>query len=77
MKIFSSTGIAADSVSTDAQGCVFSPQAFAHVIKRPLRIESQRDASMRHTEYVGSTAVKTALVKAAYAVRVKGSKAIA
>ena len=77
VKIFSSTGIAADSVSTDAQGCVFSPQAFAHVIKRPLRIESQRDASMRHTEYVGSTAVKTALVKAAYAVRVKGSKAIA
>jgi hypothetical protein len=47
------------------------------VIKRPLRNESQIDASMRHTEYVGSTAVKTALVKAAYAVRVKGSKAIA
>jgi hypothetical protein len=63
-------------VSTDAQGCVFSPQAFAHVIKRSLRIESQRDASMRHTEYVGSTAVKTALVKAAYACRIKGSKVI-
>ncbi len=77
VKIFQSTGIAADSVATDAQGCVFSPAAFAHVIKRPLRIESQRDASMRHTEYVGSTAVKTALVKAAYAVRIKGSKSLA
>jgi len=76
VKIFQSTGIAADSVATDAQGCVFSPQAFAHVIKRSLRIESQRDASMRHTEYVGSTAVKTALVKAAYACRIKGSKVI-
>ena len=31
---------------------------------------------MRHTEYVGSTAVKTALVKAAYAVRVKSKFAI-
>lgn len=76
VKIFQSTGIQDDSVGTDAHGCVFSPTAFAHVIKRPLRIESQRDASMRHTEFVGSTAVKTALVKASYACRVKGSKVI-
>lgn len=76
VKIFSSTAVIADSVATAKNGCVFSPTAFAHVIKRPLRLESQRDISMRHTEYVGSTAVKTALVKAAYAVRVKSKFAI-
>lgn len=76
VKIFQSSAIAADSVATDAQGCIFSPQAFGHVIKRSLRIESQRDASMRHTEYVGSTAVASAVVKASYAVRIKGDKTI-
>lgn len=76
VKIFSSTAVIADSVATAKNGCVFSPTAFAHVIKRPLRLESQRDVSMRHTEYVGTTAVKTALVKAAYAVRVKSKFAI-
>ena len=76
VKIFSSSAIAADSVATDINGCVFSPSAFAHIVKRPLRIESQRDASLRHTEYVGSTAVKSALVKGTYAVVVKGLKNI-
>lgn len=76
VKVWQSSAIAADSVATDAQGCVFSPSAFGHVIKRPLRIESQRDASMRHTEYVGTTAVASAVVKAAYAVRIKGDKTI-
>lgn len=77
VKIFSSTAIAADSVATDALGCVFSPMAFGHVIKRPLRIETQRNASMRSTEYVGSTAVKTAVVKANYACLVRASKSLA
>lgn len=77
VKIFSSTAIAADSVATDALGCVFSPQAFGHVIKRPLRIETQRNASLRSTEYVGTTAVKSALVKANYACLVRASKALA
>jgi len=76
VKIFSSTAIPADSVATDANGCVFSPSAFAFVLKRPLRIESQRDASFRHTEFVGSTAVASAVVKASYAVRVKSTKGI-
>lgn len=77
IKIFQSSAIQADSVATDANGCVFSPQAFGHVIKRPLRIESQRDASLRHTEYVGSTAVSTKLIKANYGVIIKGVKTIA
>jgi len=77
IKIFQSSAVPADSVATDSNGCVFSPQAFGHVIKRPLRIESQRDASLRHTEYVGSTAVATKLVKANYGVLVKGLNTIA
>ena len=76
VKIFQSTSIAADSVATDAQGCVFSPMAFGHVLKRPITIETQRDASKLLTEYVISTARGNAVLKANYAVRVKGIKTI-
>jgi N4-gp56 family major capsid protein len=76
VKIFQSTSIAADSVATDAQGCVFSPMAFGHVLKRPITIETQRDASKLLTEYVISTARGNAVLKANYAVRVKGTKTI-
>ena len=74
MKIFQSTAIAADSVATDAQGCIFSPQAFGHILKRPIRVETQRDASARVTEYVATTARGNAVLKSNYAVRVKGAK---
>lgn len=76
VKLFQSTAIAADSVSTDAQACVFSPQAFGHVLKRPINIETQRDASKLLTEYVISTARGNAVTKANYAVRIKGDKQI-
>jgi hypothetical protein len=61
-------------VATDAHGCVFSPAAFGHILKRPIRIETQRDASARNTEYVASTARGNSVLKANYAVRVKGAK---
>jgi hypothetical protein len=77
VKLFQSTSIAADSVSTDAQGCVFSPLAFGHVLKRNITIETQRDASKLLTEFVISTARGNAVLKANYAVRVKGSKSLA
>ena len=76
VKLFQSTAIAADSVATDAQGCVFSPQAFGHVLKRPINIETQRDASKLLTEFVISTARGNAVTKANYAVRIKGDKQI-
>ena len=76
VKLFQSTAIAADSVTTDAQGCVFSPQAFGHVLKRPINIETQRDASKLLTEFVISTARGNAVLKSNYAVRVKGDKQI-
>ena len=37
-------------------GAVMSSQALAYVLKRNMRIEEQRDASFRATEYVGSMA---------------------
>lgn len=76
VKMFQSTTIAADSVATDALGCVFSPSAFGHVVKRPIRLETQRDASRRLTEYIGTTARGNAVVKAAYACLVRGDKQI-
>jgi len=76
VKMFQSTAVAADSTSTSGLGAVFSPQAFAHVIKRPIRIETQRDISRRLTEYVGTTARGNNVVKASYAVLVKGNKEV-
>lgn len=76
VKMFQSTTVAADSVATDALGCVFSPSAFGHVVKRPIRLETQRDASRRLTEYIGTTARGNAVIKAAYACLVRGDKQI-
>ena len=77
VKVFQSSVIAADSVTTAALGCVFSPQAFGHVLKRNIRLETQRDASKRSTEYIGTTARGNAVVKDEYAVLIQGDKTIA
>lgn len=78
VKMFQSTAVGADSASaaTDALGAVFSPMAFGHVVKRPIRLETQRDASMRLTEYIGTTARGNAVIKNTYAVLVKGDNQI-
>lgn len=76
VKLFQSSVIAADSVTTAALGCVFSPSAFGHVLKRPLRIEAQRDASFRKTEYVASTARGNGVIKSNYGVLIQGNKVI-
>jgi hypothetical protein len=75
VKVFMSTGVSADSAS-DSIGCLFSPQAFGHVIKRPLTIREQRDESLRLTEYVGTTAVGNGILKNTYAVRIKATPQI-
>lgn len=69
-KIFMTTAVAVDSAN-DAVGGVFSPDAFAHVIKRPIVVREQYDASLRSTEYVATTARGNAIIKDAYAVKVK------
>jgi len=75
VKIFQSTAIGADS-SNGAFGAVFSPMAIAHVLKRPLRLETQRDASKRSTEYVATTARGNGILKESYACLVRGDRII-
>lgn len=75
VKIFQSTTIAADSAN-GAFGAVFSPMAAAHVLKRNLRLETQRNASLRSTEYVATTARGNGILKESYACLVRGDKLI-
>lgn len=74
-KVFMSTGVANDSAN-DAVGCVFSPQAFGHVLKRPLTIKTQDDISNRTVEFVATTARGNAILKNNYAVKLKGENVI-
>lgn len=76
VKIFQSTALEDDSVANDTEGCLFSPIAFGHILKRAIRVETQRDASARTTEYVATTARGNAILKNNYAVRLKGAKNI-
>jgi len=46
------------------------------MVKRPIRIETQRDVSRRLTEYVATTARANAIVKDSYAVLIRGDKQI-
>ena len=52
--IYESSNI--DGTGTDAQGCVFAPEAMALAMKRDFVIENQRDASLRAWE-LNATAV--------------------
>ena len=49
-----------------------SSDALAYMVKRDMRIEEQRDASLRATEYVGSMAYGVSELFDAYGVRVLG-----
>lgn len=74
-KVFQSTQVATDSAS-DSIGAVFSPQCFAHVVKRPLVIREQRDESQRLTEYIGVEAVGNGILKNSYGVKLKATPQI-
>ena len=74
-KIFMTTAVAVDSAS-DSVGGIFSADAFAHVIKRPIVIQEQYDASLRSTEYVATTARGNAITKDAYAVKIKSEAVV-
>lgn len=50
--IYASTNIPTANAAADVKGAIFSKgQALARVDKRPIRVEPQRDASLRATEY--------------------------
>ena len=74
-KVFMTTAVAVDSAS-DSVGGIFSADAFAHVIKRPIVVKEQYDASLRATEYVATSARGNAILKDAYAVKVKSEAVV-
>jgi len=75
VKLFMTTAVSVDSAS-DSIGGVFSPEALGHVIKRPIVIKEQYDASLRSTEFVATTARGNAILKEQYGVRIKSESAI-
>ena len=70
IKMFMTTAVAVDSAN-DSVNAVFSPEAFGHVIKRPIVVKEQYDASARATEYVASTARGNAILVDKYACKIK------
>jgi hypothetical protein len=76
VKVFMSNTVADESTANSAAGAVFSPMAFGHILKRNIRIETQRDASARTTEFVATTARGNSVLKENYACLVKGSRAL-
>lgn len=50
--VYASSNVPTANAAADVQGAIFSKgQALARVDKRPIRVEPQRDASLRATEY--------------------------
>ena len=68
ISIFESTVVSGTSDGAFV-GAVMSSQALAYVLKRNMRIEEQRDASFRATEYVGSMAYGVAELIDLYGVK--------
>ena len=68
ISIFESTVVSGTSDGAFV-GAVMSSQALAYVLKRNMRIEEQRDASLRSTEYVGSMAYGVAELIDLYGVK--------
>lgn len=68
VRIFESASIDIDG-SGDAVGAVFHPMALGMVMKRNLRIATQRDESARATEIIATAAYGVAELKDAYGVK--------
>ena len=57
-------------------GCAFTQDAIGYMVKRNIRVESQRDASLRADEIVGSMAYATAELFDEYGVGVLGKASL-
>jgi len=77
INIFESTVIGGDSASSTGTGnyygAVFSQDAIGYMLKRNMRVENQRDASLRATEIVGSMAYGVSEIFDQYGVAVIGN----
>ena len=69
--IFESTVISGDSAGAYV-GAVMTQDALGYMVKRSMRIEEQRDASLRATEIVGSMAYGVKEIFDAYGVKIIG-----
>ncbi|WKW35126.1 major capsid protein [Phage DSL-LC06] len=69
--IFESTVVTGDSAGAYV-GAAFSSDALGFMVKRNMRIENQRDASLRATEIVGSMAYGVGELFDVYGVGLKG-----
>lgn len=69
--LFESTVVSGDSAGAYV-GAIMSSDAMAYMVKRDMRIEEQRDASLRATEYVGSMAYGVSELFDAYGVGIIG-----
>jgi len=67
MQIFETTNVTGPSAGGYV-GAAMSADAIAYMVKRDMRIEEQRDASLRATEYVGSMAYGVSELFDAYGV---------
>jgi N4-gp56 family major capsid protein len=75
VKLFMTTAVDVDSAN-DSIGGVFSPMAMAHVVKRPIVVREQYDASLRSTEYVATTARGNSIIKEQYGCRIKSESSV-
>mgnify|MGYP003148901540 FL=1 len=57
-------------------GCAFTQDAIGYMVKRNIRVESQRDASLRADEIVGSMAYATAELFDEYGVGILGKASL-
>ena len=69
--IFESTVVTGDSAGAFV-GAAMSADAIGYMVKRNMRIEEQRDASLRATEYVGSMAYGVGELFDSYGVGIIG-----
>ena len=67
--VFENANISIDA-SDDAYGAVFHPASLGLAIKEEIKIETQRDASLRATEVVGSIVYGTGVIKDTFGVSV-------
>jgi N4-gp56 family major capsid protein len=76
MQIFESSNIANDPSAGGVVGAAFSRDALAYVNKRPFRLETERNASTRSTELVGTHAFGVSELIDAYGVGIIGDNQV-
>ena len=76
MQIFESSNIANDPSAGGVIGAAFSRDALAYVNKRPFRLETERNASTRSTELVGTHAFGVSELIDAYGVGIIGDNQV-